>query len=110
MAWGTSSEGKAADKAKAEAQQAKAEAEKARTEDQQAKAEAEKARGEAAGAQKTAVTRLMRDCGWHLMGTCTMGEDPATSVVNPRLEVHALERPHARVGLAGALELEQGHG
>jgi choline dehydrogenase-like flavoprotein len=37
---------------------------------------------EAAGAQKTAVTRLMRDCGWHLMGTCTMGEDPATSVVD----------------------------
>jgi hypothetical protein len=25
-------------------------------------------------------------------------------------EVHALERPHARIRLAGTLELEQGHG
>ncbi|MCW2903024.1 MAG: Gluconate 2-dehydrogenase flavoprotein [Streptosporangiaceae bacterium] len=37
---------------------------------------------EAAGAKKISATRLMRDCGWHLMGTCTMGEDPATSVVD----------------------------
>lgn len=37
---------------------------------------------EAAGAYDTSETRLMRDCGWHLMGTCRMGNDPETSVVN----------------------------
>ena len=37
---------------------------------------------EAAGAIKTIATPLMRDCGWHLMGTCKMGDDPATSVVD----------------------------
>jgi choline dehydrogenase-like flavoprotein len=37
---------------------------------------------QAAGARKTVETKLMRDCGWHLMGTCVMGEDPATSVVD----------------------------
>jgi choline dehydrogenase-like flavoprotein len=37
---------------------------------------------EAAGAKKLMVTPLMRDCGWHLMGTAVMGEDPATSVVD----------------------------
>lgn len=37
---------------------------------------------EAAGAISTSVTRLMRDCGWHLLGTARMGEDPATSVVD----------------------------
>jgi hypothetical protein len=26
------------------------------------------------------------------------------------VKVHALERPHSRVGFAGSLELEQGHG
>ena len=37
---------------------------------------------EAAGAISTSVTRLMRDCGWHLLGTARMGEDRTTSVVN----------------------------
>jgi choline dehydrogenase-like flavoprotein len=37
---------------------------------------------EAAGATSTSVTRLMRDCGWHLLGTARMGDDPATSVVD----------------------------
>lgn len=37
---------------------------------------------EAAGALSTSVTRLMRDCGWHLLGTARMGEDPASSVVD----------------------------
>ena len=37
---------------------------------------------QAAGATKLLVTPLMRDCGWHIMGTCVMGEDPATSVVD----------------------------
>ncbi len=36
----------------------------------------------AAGAVATQDTPLMRDCGWHLLGTATMGADPATSVVD----------------------------
>ncbi len=35
----------------------------------------------AAGAVET-MTRTMRDCGWHLLGTARMGEDPRTSVVD----------------------------
>lgn len=37
---------------------------------------------EASGAIKTIVTPLMRDSGWHLLGTCCMGDDSATSVVD----------------------------
>jgi choline dehydrogenase-like flavoprotein len=36
----------------------------------------------AAGAYDMSVTPLMRDCGWHLMGTARMGNDPKTSVVD----------------------------
>jgi len=36
----------------------------------------------ASGATDMKVTPLMRDCGWHLMGTCRMGADPSRSVVN----------------------------
>jgi choline dehydrogenase-like flavoprotein len=36
----------------------------------------------AAGAVDMSVTPLMRDCGWHLMGTCRMGADPKRSVVD----------------------------
>lgn len=36
----------------------------------------------AAGAVDMSVTPLMRDCGWHLMGTCRMGTDPKRSVVD----------------------------
>jgi choline dehydrogenase-like flavoprotein len=37
---------------------------------------------EAAGAYETVVAPLIRETGWHLLGTCKMGADPATSVVN----------------------------
>ncbi len=37
---------------------------------------------EAAGAKRTFVEAPMGIAGWHLMGTCRMGRDPATSVVN----------------------------
>lgn len=36
----------------------------------------------ASGAYDTSTTELMRDCGWHLMGTCRMGNDPERSVVD----------------------------
>jgi choline dehydrogenase-like flavoprotein len=36
----------------------------------------------AAGAVAMSVTPLMRDCGWHLMGTSRMGVDPKRSVVD----------------------------
>ena len=37
---------------------------------------------EAAGATSISITKLMRDCGWHLLGTTKMGNDPKDSVVN----------------------------
>ncbi len=36
----------------------------------------------ASGAYDTSTTELMRDCGWHLMGTCRMGENPKRAVVD----------------------------
>jgi choline dehydrogenase-like flavoprotein len=37
---------------------------------------------EAAGANDVATTALMRNSGWHLLGTARMGKDPERSVVN----------------------------
>ncbi len=37
---------------------------------------------EAAGAYETVIAPLIRETGWHLLGTCKMGSDPETSVVN----------------------------
>lgn len=37
---------------------------------------------EAAGAYETVVAPLIRETGWHLLGTAKMGDDPATSVVD----------------------------
>jgi len=42
----------------------------------------------AAGATKTIVTPLMRDCGWHLLGTARMGTDPGASVVDEYGRAH----------------------
>jgi choline dehydrogenase-like flavoprotein len=38
---------------------------------------------EAAGAYQVVVAPLIRETGWHILGTTTMGRDPATSVVDP---------------------------
>ena len=37
---------------------------------------------EAAGAYETVIAPFIRGTGWHLLGTCKMGDDPATSVVD----------------------------
>jgi choline dehydrogenase-like flavoprotein len=37
---------------------------------------------EAAGAQKVLIRNPLRQSGWHLLGTCRMGDDPTTSVVD----------------------------
>lgn len=42
----------------------------------------------ASGAIETAVVHQMRDTGWHLLGTCKMGNDPKTSVVNQWGQTH----------------------
>ena len=38
---------------------------------------------EAAGANEVVIAPLIRETGWHILGTCKMGLDPATSVVDP---------------------------
>ena len=38
---------------------------------------------EAAGATEVVIAPLIRETGWHILGTCKMGMDPATSVVDP---------------------------
>lgn len=42
----------------------------------------------AAGALSTTSSKLLRDCGWHLMGTARMGADATTSVVNEFGQTH----------------------
>jgi choline dehydrogenase-like flavoprotein len=42
----------------------------------------------AAGAVETFAQPLLREAGWHLMGTARMGLDPKTSVVNERGQAH----------------------
>jgi choline dehydrogenase-like flavoprotein len=42
----------------------------------------------AAGAVETVVMPLVREAGWHLMGTARMGRDPKTSVVNEWGQAH----------------------
>lgn len=44
----------------------------------------------AAGAHSVLVNPLVRMSGWHLLGTARMGEDPATSVVDPWHRSHEL--------------------
>ncbi len=41
-----------------------------------------------AGARKTYAYGPVRNTGWHLMGTCKMGNDPKTSVINKIGETH----------------------
>jgi choline dehydrogenase-like flavoprotein len=43
---------------------------------------------EAAGAYETVIAPLIRETGWHLLGTCKMGTDPATSVVDAAGRTH----------------------
>ena len=43
---------------------------------------------DAAGAIETQVVHQMPDTGWHLLGTCLMGNDPKKSVVNQWGQTH----------------------
>lgn len=43
---------------------------------------------DAAGAIETQVVHQMPDTGWHLLGTCLMGDDPKKSVVNQWGQTH----------------------
>ena len=45
----------------------------------------------AAGAVDMSVTPLMRDCGWHLMGTARMGVNPKRAVVDPTGRAHDVQ-------------------
>jgi choline dehydrogenase-like flavoprotein len=42
----------------------------------------------AAGAKDTVVVKHMRDTGWHILGTCKMGDDPENSVVDAYGRTH----------------------
>jgi choline dehydrogenase-like flavoprotein len=42
----------------------------------------------AAGAAEVHLTPLMRDCGWHIMGTARMGHHPSESVINQWHRAH----------------------
>jgi choline dehydrogenase-like flavoprotein len=42
----------------------------------------------ASGARETIVAPLLRESGWHILGTCVMGTDPARSVVDPYGRCH----------------------
>jgi choline dehydrogenase-like flavoprotein len=43
---------------------------------------------QAGGAIETSVVHQMADTGWHLLGTCLMGDDPKKSVVNRWGQTH----------------------
>ena len=43
---------------------------------------------EAAGARETIQEPLVRDSGWHLIGTTRMGDNPASSVVDQYGRAH----------------------
>ena len=43
---------------------------------------------EAAGARQVLTDAFIRDTGWHLLGTTTMGDDPAASVVDEYGKTH----------------------
>lgn len=51
-----------------------------------------------AGAHTIEKSLLFRESGWHLMGTARMGDDPATSVVDPWGRCHDVENLYVADG------------
>jgi len=47
-----------------------------------------------AGAKKTFAYGPVRNTGWHTMGSCRMGEDPRSSVVDTFGECHSISNLH----------------
>ena len=45
----------------------------------------------AAGAYDVIIAPFIEATGWHILGTCKMGDDPATSVVDPWGRCHDVE-------------------
>ena len=43
---------------------------------------------EASGTIETVVVHQVADTGWHLLGTCRMGDDPKTSALNQWGQAH----------------------
>ena len=44
-----------------------------------------------AGAYEVVIAPLIRETGWHILGTCRMGNDPATSVVDAWGKCHDID-------------------
>jgi choline dehydrogenase-like flavoprotein len=61
---------------------------------------------EAAGARQVVTAPLIRETGWHLLGTTVMGNDPSSSVVNAWGQAHDVRTFIFSTGVSGQLPVE----